>query len=193
MICAAEATESSSAANTVPKRQQWDNLSWFKRWDDAWFITLQILSMEPWNHPPPPEWIGSKWWAANYRCCYWLPPQRDTAVWIRPTEEIKPRKGAPQPEVQDMWQVCRRAALCQETPHHSKPRLFVEILGHNSAFWSNKNLGDQAKHPIPDEQNCSELCAKNTAPVSSTSSSYLEVPPAYRGERMMCQWCFWNQ
>lgn len=81
MICAAVIVcrghkVSDPSANTALKRQQWDNLSWFKRRDDAWFIKLQILTMEPWNHSPPPESISSKLWAANYRCCYWLSPQR---------------------------------------------------------------------------------------------------------------------
>lgn len=112
--------------------------------------------------------------AANYRCCYWLLPQR---VWGRPTEErmlvkTKPRKGAPQPEVHvgGLQESC--PASGNSTSQQAQAwQFFVEILGHNSAFWSNKNLGDHGKHPIPDKQNFSELCTKRTAPVSSTSSS----------------------
>lgn len=113
--------------------------------------------------------------------------------------KTKPRKEA---KVQDMREACRRAALCKETPDYftaSPGYFFVEILGHNSAFWSNKNLWDQAKHPIPDEQNYSELCAKNTAPVSSTSSSSREVFPTLKHHQHaedkghMCQQCFWNR
>lgn len=76
---------------------------------------------------------------------------------------------------------------------------FVEILGHISAFWSNKNLWDWAKHPVPDEQNCSENCAKNTAPVSSQSSSSREVFPTLKHHQHaedkghVCQQCFWNR
>lgn len=127
MICAAVIVcrghrVSSSSANIVLKRQQWDNFSWalwFKRRDDAWFITLQqILNMEPWNHSPPPESVSS----TDYRCCYWLHLQRNR-LWVRPTGErmfvkTKPRNGAPHPGVQGTWKVCRRAALCQETPYH---------------------------------------------------------------------------
>ena len=110
------------SANIVPKRQQWDNFFWalwFKRWDAAWLITLQqILHTELWNYSPPPASISS----ADYRCCYCLPLQRNR-LWGGPTEErmfvkSKQRNGAPHPGVQGVLEVCTRAALCQETPHH---------------------------------------------------------------------------